>query len=57
MAKLKKMVVLTQEKVTINMVTTTLKKTTILEDQSVMALFTLLEDLLVTIEMLKYFAS
>jgi hypothetical protein len=57
MAKLKKMVVLTQEKVTINMVTTNLKKTTILEDQSVMALFTLLEDLLVTIEMLKYFAS
>jgi hypothetical protein len=55
MAKLRKMVVLAQAKVTIHMFTTTLEKDAILEDQSVMALFTLLEDLLVTIEAQEYF--
>jgi hypothetical protein len=49
------MVMLAQAKVIIHMVTTTLKKDAILEDQSVMALFTLLEDLLVTIEVHEYF--
>lgn len=55
MAKLKNMGVLAQTKVTIDMVTTILKKVAILENQSVMALFTLLEDLLVTTEVQKYF--
>jgi hypothetical protein len=55
MAKLRKMVVLARAKVTTHMFTTTLKKDVILENQNVMALFTLLEDLLVTIEAQEYF--
>jgi len=46
-SKLKEKVMLAQAKMTTYMVVSTLKKANILEDQSVMAIFTLLKDLLV----------
>lgn len=55
-SKLKEKMMLTQAKTTKYMVVSTLKKTNILEDQSVMAIFTLPKDSLVLAKVWKYFA-
>lgn len=55
-SKLKDKVTLTQAKTTTYMVVSTLKKTNILEDQSVMEIFTLLENSLVLTKLWIYFA-
>jgi hypothetical protein len=53
---LKEKVMLAQTKTTTYMIVSTLKKTNILEDQNVMAIFTLPKDLLVLAKVKKYFA-